>query len=173
MAEAQASNFLKSVDLLAMNEDEASAFTGLAFDPGTPRPLLEACADLLTAVQPAIRIVVSAGPHGAFGFADGRWEHSPSLKVPVASTAGAGDALLGGLLAALAVRAPFTVTGPPRRALSDRPLASALDFGVLLAAFKLTSPHTIHPDASLESLLTLAHERGLTFAESLCRHFQP
>lgn len=170
MAGAQGRNLFASVDLLALNEDEATALTGVRFDPRAPRPLLGACADRLTAAQPKIRIVVTAGFHGAFGFAGGRWEHTPSLEVPVASTAGAGDALLGGVLAALAVGAPFIVEGPTRGALSDRPLASALDFGVLLAAFKVTSPHTIHPDARLPRLLTFAHGQGLTFAESLCRY---
>ena len=171
LAEAKARGFFASVDLLALNEDEASALTGVPVGSGPPRPLLEACARLLTAAQPAIRLVVSAGPHGAFAFAGGHWEHSPALKVKVASTAGAGDALLGGLLTALAVGVPFTVAGPPRTALSDRPLASALDFGVLLSAFKVTSPHTIHPDARLETLLTFAHQHGLAFAEPLRRHF--
>ena len=171
LAEAEARAFFASVDLLALNQEEASALTGVPAGPGTPRLLLEACARLLTAAQPAIRIVVSAGPHGAFGFAGGHWEHSPSLKVPVASTAGAGDALLGGLLTALALGVPFIVEGPSRMALSDRPLSSALDFGVLLAAFKVTSPHTIHPDARLSTLLAFAHQHGLAFAEPLRRHF--
>jgi sugar/nucleoside kinase (ribokinase family) len=139
------------------------------FDPARPRSLLDACAGRLTAAQPAIRIVVSAGAHGAFGFAGGRWEHSPSLKVPVASTAGAGDALLGGLLAALALGVPFVVEGAGRSALG--PWASALDFGVLVGAFKVTSPHTIHPDARLASLLAFARRHDLVFAESLRRHF--
>ena len=171
MGEAKARGFFASVDLLALNQEEASALTGVPAGSGTPRPLLEACAHLLTAAQPAIRIVVSAGPLGAFGFEGGHWEHSPSLKVPVASTAGAGDALLGGLLTALALGVPFTASGPTRVALSDRPLSSALDFGVLLAAFKVTSPHTIHPDARLSTLMAFAHEHGLAFAEPLRRHF--
>ena len=163
--------FFVDVDLLALNEDEAAALAGVAFDPATPEHLLDACARRLTAAQPAMRIVVSAGPHGAFGFEGGRWEHSPSLKVPVASTAGAGDALLGGVLTALALGVPFTVEGAARKALTERPAASALDFGVLVAAFKVTSRHTIHPDVRLASLLAFARDHGLSFAESLRRHF--
>jgi hypothetical protein len=33
---------------------------------------------------------------------------------------------------------------------------SALDLGVLLAAYSVTSPHTIHPQATLSSLLSFA-----------------
>ena len=61
--------------------------------------------------------------------------------------------------------------GSPRASLSDAPLASALDFGVLVAAFKITSPHTIHPGARLSALLAFAEAHGLFFAESLRRHF--
>ena len=171
MAEARRLDFFATVDLRALNEDEASALTGVPFDPAAPSGLLDACANLLTATQAAMRIVVSLGPHGAFALADGRWEYSPSLKVAVASTAGAGDALLGGLLAALATGAPFVTKGPLRHTLSDRPLASAVDFGVLVAALKVTSPHTIHPDARLDTLLAFAEAHALTFAEPLRRHF--
>jgi sugar/nucleoside kinase (ribokinase family) len=171
MGEATARRFFSNVDVLALNEDEAATLAGVAFDPANPEHLLDACARRLTPAQPAIRIVVSAGPHGAFGFAGGRWEHSPSLKVPVASTAGAGDALLGGLLAALALGVPFLTEGAARGGLKGRPAASALDFGVLVAAYKVTSRHTIHPDARLASLLAFAQDHGLSFAESLRRHF--
>ena len=40
-----------------------------------------------------------------------RWTHAPALPVAVVSTAGAGDALLGGLLAGLAVGLPFAPAG--------------------------------------------------------------
>jgi hypothetical protein len=49
------------------------------------------------------------------------------------STAGAGDALLAGVLSAFAVGIHLICPGPPRRSICDRPVASALDFGTLLA----------------------------------------
>ena len=39
---------------------------------------------------------------------------------------------------------------------------SALDLGVLLASFSVTSPHTIHPDASMSNLLDFAGDLGLS-----------
>jgi hypothetical protein len=70
-------------------------------------------------------------------------------------------------MAALADGLPFTTPGPERKSLSDRPLASALDLGVLLAAFTVTSPHTIHPDANGPSLAQFACSLGVELAEPL------
>ena len=158
-------------DLVALNADEAGSLAGHALDPADPGAFLAALVTATGADRRRLRLVVTAGAAGAFAFDEGQWHNRGSIPVDVASTAGAGDALLGGLLAAMAAGAPFTMEGAARRSLSDRPLQSALDFGVLLAAFKVTSPHTIHPDASLDALLTFAHDRGLTFAESLDRYF--
>ena len=164
---AQELGLFSLVDLLAVNEDEAAMLVGRPFDLAAPEPFLDECAGLLTVWQPRIRIVVSAGKQGAYGFADGAWDHSPTPTVPVANTAGAGDALLGGIIACLAVGLPLIIPGPPRVAITDRPLASALDLGVLLAALSVTSPHTIHPKANVGSLCAFAREMGLEFAGDL------
>jgi sugar/nucleoside kinase (ribokinase family) len=114
-----------------------------------------------------MRAVITAGPGGAFAYDGTAWTHTPALLVPVASTAGAGDALLGGLLAGLAAGLPFA--GTARASLADRPLASALDLGTLVAAFKVTSPHTIPPGLSLGPLLAFARGHGVAFAEGFER----
>ena len=93
----------------------------------------------------------------------------PTLPVPVVSTAGAGDALLGGVLAGLALGLPFAPAGGPRATLAARPLSSALELGALVAAFKVTSPHTIPPDLSLDALLAFAREHGVVLGEGLRR----
>jgi sugar/nucleoside kinase (ribokinase family) len=167
--EASRLGFFADVDLLALNQDEAAALAQMPFDLGSPRQFLDACVGRLNAANPAMRVTVTAGRNGAFGFEKGRWTHVPTVEVPVASTAGAGDALLGGVLAALAVGAPFTAEGRVSRSLADRPIASALEFGVLLSALKVTSPHTIHPDADLPHLLAFAEHHGVTFADPLSR----
>ncbi len=164
MAAARQMGFFADVDLLALNQDEASACAQVPFDLGAPEPLLAACAERLAAAQPAIRVVVTAGRNGAFGFENGGWTHVPALRVPVASTAGAGDALLGGVLAALAVGFPFTTPGRVGP-LGGRKVASALELGVLLSALKVTSPHTIHPGADLTGLLAFARQHDVTLAD--------
>jgi fructose-1-phosphate kinase PfkB-like protein len=87
----------------------------------------------------------------------------------VASTAGAGDALLGGVLAGLAMGLPFIRPGPPRSRITDRPLSSAFELAVLLASFTVTSPHTIHPGVNVGSLRAFAGQTGIVLDEELQR----
>jgi hypothetical protein len=48
-------------------------------------------------------------------------------------------------------------------------LEDALDFGVLLASYKVSSPHTIHPDASLGELLRFAERLGISVVSEVER----
>ncbi len=173
MQTAGREGMLSHVDLLAMNEDEAGMLVGMTFDAANAQAFLDRCADTLRAYQPLIQIIVSFGKQGAFAFAHGTWDYCPAANVPVVSTAGAGDALLAGVISALAVGMSFIRPGPARTSFSDRPLESALDFGALLAAYTVTSPHTIHPDASLETLLSFGQKLGITFSSALTRYFEP
>ncbi len=170
---ARREGFFSHVDLLAMNEDEAGMLIGETFESTNPQPFLDCCAGTLRACQEHIQIIITAGKQGAFAFAEGTWDYCPAANVPVASTAGAGDALLAGVLSALAVGMPFIRPGTTRASLSDRPLESAFDFGVLLAAYTVTSPHTIHPHANLDSLLSFGRKLGITFSNSLMPYLGP
>lgn len=149
--EARDCGMLESCDLVSMNEDEAAMLAGVKFNPKKPRALLDRCAAVLTRLNPSVMITVSAGRSGAFGFAGGRWEHCPAVKVKAVNTAGAGDALMSGVLAGLAAGLPF-IGGERGR----RQFRNALELGVALASFKCTSPHTIHPGADLASLLSFS-----------------
>jgi sugar/nucleoside kinase (ribokinase family) len=169
VAMARREGMFSHVDLLAMNEDEAGMLIGKTFDPAKPQAFLARFADTLRSYQPHVQVIVSAGQEGAFAFADGTWDHCPAANVPVVSTGGAGDALLAGVLSALAVGMPFIRPGPARASFSDRPLESAFDFGALLAAYTVTSPHTIHPDANLDALLSFGHKLGVTFSYEMMR----
>jgi sugar/nucleoside kinase (ribokinase family) len=155
------------VDVLALNEDEAAALVGEPWPGGEPTGFLDRCADVLHALQPTMRAVLTAGAQGAFGYDGAGWSHVPALPVPLASTAGAGDALLGALLAGLAAGLPFAAGA--RGSLAERPLESALDLGTVVAAYKVTSPHTIPPGFTLGTLLAFARGHGVTFAEGFER----
>jgi sugar/nucleoside kinase (ribokinase family) len=165
--EARTADIFSDVDLLAINEDEAAALIGRTFNPHDPREFLEQCAVSLTASQPHINIVVTAGKNGVFAFADGCWSHFASLPVKAISTTGAGDALLAGILTALIAGAPLINNRSPSENGGRRSLGSAIDFGILLASFSVTSPHTIHPDATMKSLLEFADDLGMTFTDVL------
>ncbi len=174
--EAKSRGMLKQIDLLALNEDEAAALAGREGQECSPDAMAALLDDVAAAgavMNPGMQIVVSGGREGAWGLTGGRWVHCPGLEMSVTSTAGAGDALLGGTLAALAVGLPLVEDGPSRTSLAERPLASALELGVLLAALTVTSPHTIHPDANLDALLALADERGITFADTVQHLLEP
>jgi sugar/nucleoside kinase (ribokinase family) len=167
VSEALRTRLLSDVDLLALNEDEAAELVGSPLPPEAPESFLHRCAEVLLSHQPAMRIVVTAGQRGAFAFDGAAWDRAPALPVAVASTAGAGDALLGGVIAGLAAGLPFTQAG--RETLPARPVSSAFDLGVLVAAYKVTSPHTIPPDLSLDALAAFAAAHGLALAEGLRR----
>ena len=150
-------------DLVAINAEEAAAVAG-GTAPDTDDQvgklrLLSRCAKALAGANPALRLVVSFGSGGCVGWEGGRTRSRSAIETTVASTAGAGDALLAGVLAGLACGLPFFPEGDDSAA-----LAGALDLGTLLASFSVTSPHSIHPDASAGALHrhALAHRAALS-----------
>lgn len=164
IVEAQQLSMFEALDLLALNESEAHVMTGCPLLAQAPQPFLERCLSLTQNEYPGLKIVVSAGKHGAYAFADSCVNFCPAPHVPVASTAGAGDALLGGVISALAAGMPLVKPGPMRRSWNDGPLTTALEFGVLLASYKVGSTHTIQPNATLDNLLAFAENVGVGVA---------
>ena len=166
--QARETGFLSVVDLLSLNQEEAAALVGEPLPAEAPEPVLRRLGELALAAHPGMRLIVTAGARGSYAF-DGGWAHVPTLPVSVVSSAGAGDALLGGVLSGLAAGLPFAGTAAPRATLASRPLTSAIDLGALVAAFKVTSPHTIPPDLSLDAVLDFAREHGVDFGEAFRR----
>jgi sugar/nucleoside kinase (ribokinase family) len=152
---ARERGYFADVDLLALNAHEAAALAGTPLTPDAPQAFQNDVCGAAYALAPAMRLVVTAGRHGAFAHDGSRWGHVPALPVSVASSAGAGDALLGGVLVGLVAGLPLVAPGASG-ALPGRPLASALDLGVLVSAFKLCSPHTIPPDLTPDALVKFA-----------------
>jgi sugar/nucleoside kinase (ribokinase family) len=140
---------------------------GCQFAPEEPRTFIDACLKCVGSAYPKLQMVVTAGKRGAYAFAGGLCNYSPAPKVTVASTAGAGDSLLGGVLAALAAGIPLLRKGSCKENITHGPAETALEFGVLLASYKCLSPHTIHPDACLDTLVEFAHQLKLTFSPQI------
>jgi sugar/nucleoside kinase (ribokinase family) len=157
-------NLLSQVDLLALNYEEAAAVAGDAFPGDSKEHLLDACSKQATAANPNMRILVSAGTDGICVFDDGTWSHHPTVPVEAISTAGAGDALLAGTIVGLAVGLPLANRSG---GISNRQgdICSATDLGLMLAAYSVTSPHTIHPDVTLESLVSFAEGKGIIVSQ--------
>jgi sugar/nucleoside kinase (ribokinase family) len=151
------------IDLLSLNEEEASAILGHEYSSGNTDKFLQDCASVLTTENPKMRVVISMGSKGAYGFEHGAWSFAPAVKVNAVSTAGAGDALLGGVISALAAGLPLT---PDKVTASTNGISSALQFGVLLASLSVTSPDAIHFGANFDALAGFAASRGIRFANT-------
>jgi ribokinase len=158
--------FFNMLDLVSLNEEEAAELIGAEFSADAPESFIRRCQGFVRASFPDLRMVVSLGKAGAFAVTASLWNHCPAPEVEVASTAGAGDSLLGGIVAAIAAGIPFLQKPSGRRA-RGQSIATALDFGVLLASYKCLSPHTIHPLASVDRLVTFARSLGLSFSREV------
>jgi len=165
--EAQRMELFSLTDLLALNQEEASALLGHGPGYVLDDELLAECAAKLTATRPRLRMIVSAGRKGAYGFEGGSSQFCPAPMLQPMSTAGAGDALLAGVVCGLAAGLPFIMPNECGSSFSGRVLWTALDFGVLNASFSVTSPHTIHPDAVLSNLFGFAESHGASISDSL------
>jgi ribokinase len=132
---------LQLVDLLGINLDEAAAAVGISTEDKDPEVIVEAAVEALSSIDNRLQITITAGRRGSWSW-DGRsLIHLPAFPANVASTAGAGDAHLAGIIAGLT---------------AGLPLAGAHELGALTAALSITSPHTINPDVDRGSLREFA-----------------
>ena len=134
---------LAITDLLSLNRDEAAAVAGIDSDNESPLTIVEAALARLLRINPALQVTITAGKEGSWSW-DGKSPcHLPAFPTRVVSTAGAGDALLAGVLAGLA---------------ANLPIHQAQELGALVAALSVTSPHTINPEIDRRSLLSFSSE---------------
>lgn len=146
-------NMLSHVDLLALNQEEAAALAHLHCIDGGPADILADCMDIALAANPQMSIIVSAGAEGLDVFSDGKWSHRAAVQAKVISTAGAGDALLAGVIAGI-------VSGLPIIRDDHTHCNDAIGIGLLVAAFSLTSPHSIHPSFTIEALREFVKDKS-------------
>jgi sugar/nucleoside kinase (ribokinase family) len=163
--DAERMGLLELTDLLALNQEEASAL----FDDGPGHVLDDALlaerAAQFTIDHPHLRMIVSAGSKGAYGSESGYSQFCPAPVLQPISTAGAGDALLAGVVCGLAAGLPFIMPNERGSSFSRRVLQTALDLGVVNASFSVTSMHTIHPETTLANLLSFAESRGASISK--------
>jgi sugar/nucleoside kinase (ribokinase family) len=167
IALARSWGMLEHLDLVSLNGDEAAELVGEQFSSDDPECFIEKCLAFLRSSHPRLKMVISRGNSGAYALGGDAWNYCPAPEVEVVSTAGAGDCLLGGILAGLAVGIPLFKPEPRTTGLVE----TALELGVLLASFKVTSPHTIHPAAGVETLIQFAQEVGVDFALGIQEQF--
>lgn len=155
---------LENVDLLALNREEAMELAGGGLRDLSETQLLDACSEIAISMNPSMKMLVSAGSGGAYAFESGHWSKHPAIPMNAISTAGAGDALLAGTIAGLIGGMPFAEdkgSAPEGR----RSISTAIDLGLTLAGFSVNSPHTIHPEATLDNLLSFAKAKGLVLSQ--------
>ncbi|MEP7106970.1 MAG: PfkB family carbohydrate kinase [Ferruginibacter sp.] len=156
------------VDILALNIDEARSIAQIKDESVATGMIIEACIEKLTAVHPSISVLITCGSSGVYSYSGSRVEFTAALKVPVISTAGAGDAFLAGLIAGLCCGLPI-IKGANDDSFSSSPLKSATQLGILLASLSVTSPDTINANANTESVYRLIKEykleTGMEFSE--------
>ena len=160
VADAVGAGMLANVDLLGVNRDEAAAIAGT--DPGgDAEAIARAAGEELAGMSPDIRLCVTAGSAGAFGWTGGELEYTPAPPVEAVSTAGAGDATLSALIVATAAGLPFIDPGRPRREkLTDATLTTAMDLAALVAGLAVAGKDTINFDADADAVRRLARDIG-------------
>ncbi len=140
------------LDLLAINQDEATAFLGAEFEEESLESRVHQIVKVLRKENPLIHISVTAGKDGSYLWNGVKLDYRTILKVPVESTAGAGDSHLAALLAGKAAGLSS----------EDSHLLAQLT-----AAMSVTSPHTIHPELNRPSLNRFAQELEISLSPSL------
>jgi sugar/nucleoside kinase (ribokinase family) len=158
MVPAVQMKLLALTDLLSINQDEAASLLGRAAESSSPEVVVEPAILRLSEINPAMRIAITAGKAGSWGWDGACLTHAPAQLVPVASSAGAGDAFLAALIVG-------TVAG-----LS---WSQSQELASLVSALSVTSPHTIHPGLERTALLTFASQLGVNLSDSVWTLLRP
>jgi ribokinase len=139
-------------DLLSLNLDEAAALSGWDIAAHPSEEIAEVAARQLLDLNPVLKLAITAGKDGSWAWDGDQCHHQPAIPVQVASSAGAGDAFLAGLIVG-------TVGGST--------WFQAQELASLAAAFSVTSPHTIHPGLERDALRELALRSGISLSPSV------
>jgi ribokinase len=143
---------LKKIDLLSLNLDEAAALGNVSVKASI-EDIIHGCINSAIQINPKIKLCITCGEKGIYGYDTGKVTYLPVLKVHVENTAGAGDAVISGLVTGLILGYPFTSEHGP----------SCLKLGRLIAAMSVTSPDTINFDINLLNLkqFQMTHNENL------------
>lgn len=135
---------LPHCDLLALNLGEAAALGGV--DPEQPAlEIVQAAADRLRGLGSSACLSITGGKMGSWCWSGDTLIHTPAFPVQPVNTAGAGDAHLASLLIGMTAGLSWP---------------AAHQLAALVAALKITSPHTIHKGLERQSLSSFAVQTG-------------
>lgn len=122
-------------NLLAVNRDEAKSI--IKKDESNAEELALACADHIFNINSDMKLIVTCGNKGCYVFEAGKKKHLPIFDVKVISTAGAGDAFLGGTLSGIAKGLDFF---------------TAVELGNVVSTLSVLSPHSIADNVTKENI---------------------
>jgi ribokinase len=154
IAAAIGGGMLACIDLLALNLSEAAALAGCSAEERPASAIAAAAVKSLSRHNPTASVTITAGSQGSWAWDGEHLWHQPALPVPVAGTAGAGDAFLAGVLVGL---------------VAGLDLAQSHELAALVAAHAVTSPHTINKTTDRAALHRLVRELGLPLSEPVRR----
>ena len=168
MTDPGAVECIANTEFLSINRDEATALCGMQYDHDDPEPFLEAMAHKTSTINPDLKLLVTAGEMGAWGWQDGRWEYVPAARVEVKNTAGSGNSSLAGLIVATAAGLPFIRQDKViRTGLAELPVETAADFAAVMGSVATVSADTINLDTNPAFVLGHGHTLGLKFCPEL------
>ena len=134
---------LEQVDLCSVNMDEAAQLAGANPSDAIPHEIANRAIERLCTSMPKITLIITAGTKGSWCWDGVTISYVPAIPVKATGTAGAGDALLAGVLVGL---------------IGGLSLRQSHQLGVLTAACSVTSPHTIDKNLGRQTLRRLANQ---------------
>jgi ribokinase len=130
-------DLIDQTDLLAINMDEAAKIADLSYEGDLYERVIHKAVDRLSRLNPKLSISITGGIRGSWFWGGRELLHQPAYKTSTYGTAGAGDAYLAGFIIGL---------------VAGMEASQMLQIANLIAAFSVTSPHTIHPYISRQAL---------------------
>jgi sugar/nucleoside kinase (ribokinase family) len=148
-------------DLLSVNMDEARSISGI---DGTVERIAWATYEKIAVFNRKIKLIVTSGKKGAYTFENERCQSVGVMDVAVASTAGAGDALLGGTIAGIINGLPFQKSNDDSR-FGQTPLSSAVELGAVASSIAVACKDTIADAVTKEGILMMITKNGFSMSE--------
>lgn len=134
------SGILEECDLLALNQEETKALCG--YEVSTLDDAEQAAKRMLE-LYPQLQLWLTVGAAGSVSADNKTIRRYCSMPVEVRNTGGAGDATLGGILAALTHGLEFHREGPELCWQPGDRISTAAEFGALLGGLSVSSPDSI------------------------------
>ncbi len=139
--EVRKQGILKKINLLSVNLEEAAALGNVSLKKPV-NEIVHGCIKMAKQFNPDIKLCITCGDQGIYGYEQGKLELIPVINVQVKNTAGAGDAVLSGIIVGLVLGFPFI----------GNEVRTCLRLGRLMGAMSVTSEDTINFNMDLIGL---------------------